>query len=140
MVAVAEVIRSGAFDGLEVLKVANCGFGYKGFHAFTDIWIEYRTFRLIELTLGGIKVNGHFDLHDCLAEVDRIAEAGLAARMARLQLNDGTVDMRGTTFRGGQKSSAGVPVARSDLSIENAYNASELHVVMVMGAKSASTS
>jgi len=60
--------------------------------------------------------------------------------MARLQLNDGTVDMRGTTFRGGQKSSAGVPVARSDLSIENAYNASELHVVMVMGAKSASTS
>ena len=30
MTAVAEIIRSGAFDGLEVLNIANCGFGWKG--------------------------------------------------------------------------------------------------------------
>ena len=138
MTAIAEVIRSGAFDGLEVLKIADCGFGYKGFHSFTEIWIEYRTFRLVELALGGIKVNGHFDLHDCLTEINAIAEAGLAARMARLQLNDGVVDMRGRTFGSGLKSAAGVPVVTAAKSIQEAYRLSALHVVMITGAKQSS--
>ena len=139
MTAIAEVIRSGAFDGLEVLKIANCGFGYKGFHSFTEIWIAYRTFRLVELTLGGIKVNGHFDLHDCLTEINAIAEAGLAARMARLQLNDAVLDMRGRTFGSGQNSAAGVPVVSGAETIHQAHSLSTLHIVMVMEAKQAST-
>jgi len=136
MTAISEVIKSGALDGLEVLKLFNCGFGYKGFHAFTEIWLEYRTFRLIELTLGGIKIDGHFDFFDCLTEIDKMAEAGLANRMSRLQLNDAVLDMRGRTLRGGQKSSAGVPVIDGDQSIETAYETSATHVVMVVGAKS----
>lgn len=135
MTAIAEAIRSGAFDGLEVLKIANCGFGYKGFHAFTEIWIAYRTFRLVELTLGGIKVNGHFDLHDCLTEVNTVAEAGLTARMARLQLNDAVLDMRGRTFGGGQKSAVGVPVVTDGQTIKQAFSLSNLHIVMVLGAE-----
>ena len=137
MVAIAEVIRSGAFDGLEVLKVADCGFGFTGFHAFTDIWIEYRTFRLIELTLGGIKINGHLDLYDCLAEIDRIAEAGLAARMERLQLNDGIVDMRGRSFKGGSTTSRGIPVMQATSTVKQAFQASSMHIAIVHNASSA---
>ena len=139
MTAVAEVIRTGAFDGLEVLKIEDCGFGYKGFHSFTEIWLEYRTFRLVELTLGGIKINGHFDLHDCLGEIDRIAESGLAARMERLRLNDAVLDMRGRTLRSGQESSAGVPVINGDQTIKQAYDASATHIVLIAGAQRAAS-
>ena len=81
-------------------------------------------------------MDGHFDLFDCLTEIDKMAEAGLANRMSRLQLNDAVLDMRGRTLRGGQKSSAGVPVIDGDQSIAQAYETSATHVVMVVGAKS----
>ena len=77
MVAISDVVQTGALNGLEVLRLEECGLSHMGLHAFTKAWLAYKTFRLTELKLSGMR----FDVCEAFALLVPCKEAGLLERL-----------------------------------------------------------
>ena len=77
MVAISDVVQTGALNGLEVLRLEECGLSHMGLHAFTKAWLAYKTFRLTELRLSGMR----FDVCEAFALLVPCKEAGLLERL-----------------------------------------------------------
>jgi hypothetical protein len=77
MTAISRIIPTGAFDGLEVLKLNKCGFSYKGLSSFVQEWLAYKTFRLTELKLAGVC----FDVKEAYELLAECAKVGLLDRL-----------------------------------------------------------